>query len=53
VLIYRVIAVIGFFFLVDVIWATVSLHAWIFVFSVVAAFYLLAHLKKLKNKPKL
>jgi hypothetical protein len=52
-LIYKIISVFGLFFLVDVIWAAVTLHDWIFICSVVAVFQILTHLKKLKNNPKL
>lgn len=45
----KVIAFVWLLFLVDVIWSAVSLHAWIFVFSGVAAFYILSYLKKLKK----
>jgi hypothetical protein len=37
---------VGLLFLVGAIWGLISLHAWIFVFSAVAAFYILSYLKK-------
>ena len=37
---------VGLLFLVGAIWGLVSLHAWIIVFSVVAAFYILSYLTK-------
>ena len=45
----RLIAFVGFLFLVGAIWGLVSLHVWIYIFSGVAVFYILSHLK---NKPK-
>jgi len=40
------IVLVGLLFLVGAIWDVVSLHAWIFVFSGVAAIYILSYLKK-------
>jgi len=37
---------VGLLFLVGVIWGLISLHVWIFVFSGIAAFYILSYLKK-------
>ncbi|MFZ2169792.1 MAG: hypothetical protein WAW61_09165 [Methylococcaceae bacterium] len=37
---------VGLLFLVGAIWGLVSLHVWIFVFSGIAAFYILSYLKK-------
>jgi len=43
----RVIAFVGPLYLVDVIWGTVSLHAWLYISSAVAAFYSLSHFTKM------
>jgi len=45
----RIIVIVGLFFLADFIWGLVSLDAWIYFFSGVAAFYIFSHLKKLKK----
>jgi len=42
----KMIVLVGLLFLVGAIWGVVSLHAWIFIFSGVAAFYILSYLKK-------
>jgi hypothetical protein len=42
----RLIAYIGPLYFVDVIWGTVSLHAWLYISSGVAAFYSLSHFTK-------
>jgi hypothetical protein len=42
----RVIAFVGPLYFVDVIWGTVSLHAWLYISSTVAAFYTLSHFTK-------
>jgi hypothetical protein len=47
----RIIAFVGPLYLVDVIWGAVSLHAWLYLSSTVAAFYSVSHFtKKLKRK---
>jgi hypothetical protein len=51
-LIYRLIAIAGLFCLVDISWATVSLHAWIFICSSVAAFHIISYLTKHNQLPK-
>ncbi len=47
-LIYWLIAVVALFFLVEAIWASVSLHAWIVVCSCVAAFHIVPYFIKHK-----
>jgi hypothetical protein len=42
----KMIVLVGLLFLAGAIWGVVSRHAWIFIFSGVAAFYLLSYLKK-------
>jgi len=42
----KMIVLVGLLFLVGAIWGVVSLHAWIFIFSGVAAIYILSYLKK-------
>jgi hypothetical protein len=42
----RAITFVGPLYFVDVIWGTVSLHAWLYIFSGAAAFYSLTHFRK-------
>jgi hypothetical protein len=42
----RIIAFVGPLYLVDVIWGAVSLHAWLYLSSTVAAFYSVSHFTK-------
>jgi len=47
----RVIAFVGPLFFVDVIWGIVSLHAWLYISSTVAAFCSISHfIKKLARR---
>ena len=43
----------GPLYFVDVIWGTVSLHAWLYISSGVAAFYTLSHFTKELARPVL
>lgn len=45
----KVIAVAGIFFLANIIWASVSLHAWLYLCAGIAAFYILSYLIKRKK----
>jgi hypothetical protein len=42
----RLITFVGPLYFVDVIWGSVSLHAWLYISSGVAAFYTLSHFTK-------
>jgi hypothetical protein len=42
----KVIAFVGPLYFVDIIWGAVSLHAWLYISSAVAAFYSLSHFTK-------
>jgi len=47
----RIIAFVGPMYFLDIIWGAVTLHAWLYLSSTVAAFYSVSHFtKKLKRK---
>jgi len=45
----KVIAFVGLLYIVDFIWWAVSLHAWLYISSAVAAFYILRALSRIKS----